>query len=70
MSNILEEIQREYDKFHCPVCGCTPRVIPTGRHSYQTSYCGHPQLEAMIEEFENHFPIQEEKKLINPFKKE
>jgi hypothetical protein len=69
MNNFLEELQKEYDKLHCPICGCTPRVVPTTGHQYETHSCGHPQLESMIEELENHFPLQEEKKLIHPWKK-
>lgn len=69
MNDFFEELQKEYDKLSCPVCGCIPRVIPISGHRYRTDCCGHPQLENMIEELENHFPPQEEKKLIHPWKK-
>lgn len=68
MNDFLEKIQKEYDKLRCPVCGCIPRVVPTGGNSFETHCCGHQQMEDMINEAEDRLVSKNNDNLIGPFK--
>lgn len=67
MNDFFRKRQEAYSKLSCPICGCKPTLTP-----YSEEFCGHPELERLIEETEERLLMEEresEPRLIKPFAK-